>query len=153
MNVFLDILTPTSEVNLYDTLREEAAQAFPSKVDWSDPAALAKLVLADSTIRESLRTMPINARGLMREVIPEGGLILPDGKQVRRGTWIGAPVQAVHMDDRFYDRPDHYDPFRFARMTSENNGLDATQTSETFLRWGHGRSAWSVPCPFPAAGL
>lgn len=152
-NLFLDILTTSPEQNVYETLREEAARAFPSEADWSDPAALRKLVLTDSAIRESLRTNPISTFGLLREVMPEGGLVLPDGNRVSRGTWIGAPVQAVHMDDRFYDQPEQYDPFRFARMVSENDRMDAAQTSEIFLRWGHGRSAWWVPCIFPTADL
>ena len=143
-NVFLDILTTPPELNVYQNLREEATQAFPSESDWSDAAALENLVLTDSTIRESLRTNPMSARGLLREVIPEQGITLPDGKKVPHGTWIGAPVQAVHMDNRFYEKPEQYDPFRFARVASGSDRLDAAQTSDTFLRWGHGRSAWSV---------
>lgn len=120
-NVFLDILNANPEFNVYDFLREEAAQAFQSEANWSDPKALHKLVLADSAIRESLRTNPISARGLMREVTPKDGLVLPDGKRVARGTWDGSQVQRIHMDDRFYDRPDQYDRFRSERFTSNKD--------------------------------
>ena len=115
-NVFQDILNANFELKVYDLLREEAAQASESEADWSDARALHKMVLADSAVRESIRTNPVSARGLMREVVPKDGLALPDGKRVARGTWVGSPVQRIHMDDRFYDRPDQYDPFRFARL-------------------------------------
>ena len=144
-NVFVDILNTDPDHDVYSTLRDEAAHAFPSEADWSDPAALSKLVLINSAVRETLRTVPMAPRGLLREVLPEAGLTLPEGKQVPRGTWVGAPIQAIHMDDRFYDRPARYDPFRFARTESESDAPDASQTSDTFLSWGHGRSAWSVP--------
>ena len=139
-----------SEISIYSTLREEAAKTFQSESDWSDLVAIRKLVLIDSAIRESLRIYPLASSGLLREVIPEDGLLLPGGERVARGTWIGAPVQAVHMDDRFYNRPDEYDHFRFARM---DDRVDATQSSDTFLRWGHGRSAWLVLFVLSAAGL
>lgn len=135
-NLLLDILTTSPEQNVYETLREEAARAFPSEAEWSDPAALRKLVFTDSAIGESPRTIPITTFGLLREVMPESGLGLPDGNTVSRGTWIGVPVQAVHMDDRFYDHPEQYDPFRFARMVSENDRMDAAQTGENIPEVG-----------------
>lgn len=152
-NNLLDILNTEPELDVFITLREEAAQVFTAEADWSDPAALQKLVLINSTIRESLRTNHLTGRGLMREVLPEHGLILPDGKRVQLGTWIGAPVHALHMDDKFYDRPDQYDPFQFARTASEKDRLDATHTSDIFLSWRYGRSAWSVPYILPAVQL
>lgn len=42
-NLLLGILTTSPEQNVYETLREEAARAFPSEAEWSDPAALRKL--------------------------------------------------------------------------------------------------------------
>ena len=151
--VFLDILNANFELKVYDLLREEAAQAFQSETDWSNPKTLHKLVLADSVIRERLRPSSVIGRGLMRQVVPKDGIVLPDSKRVARGTRSGSHVQAIHMGDRFYDRPDQYDPFRFARSASEKDRLDATQTSDTFLRWGHGRSAWSVLCIPPKIRL
>ena len=140
----MDILGTNPELGVYDTLRNEAAKAFPSEADWSDPVALQQLVLTDSTVRESIRVNPIVTRGLLREVMPEGGLVLPGGVKVARGTWIGAPVQAIHMDDRFYDRADQYQPFRFAGTGPDKDRQEATHSSDTFLQWGLGRFSWSV---------
>ena len=78
--------------------------------------------------------------------MPKNGITLPDGTHIPRGTWVGVPLQAVHMDERFYAKPEMFDPFRFARMrtdpASEGERLDATQTSDKFLAFSYGRHAW-----------
>lgn len=67
-----------------------------------------------------------------------------------QGTWLGVPVQAVHMDEDLYNEPYEYNPFRFANMRLGNDKLageekiDAIDISDTFLRWIYGRYAWSV---------
>jgi len=91
----LDILSTLPETNVFEVIREEASQLFTSEADWTDPAALQKLRLPASAIRESLRRSLIQVRGLMREVIPEKGLVLPDGNHIAKGTWIGVLAQAV----------------------------------------------------------
>lgn len=108
-----------------------------------------KLVLADSAIRESIRRSSVQTRGLLREVVSSGGVTLPNGTHVPKGTWLGVPVQPVHMDGDLYDKPYEYNPFRFAKMRSEDivpshEKLDATDISDTFLGWGYGRYAWLV---------
>ena len=128
----------------YQSLREEAAEAFQSEADWTTPGALQKLVRIDSTIRESLRHSPLGTRGILREVMPEDGLVLPDGKKVPRGTWIGMPVEALQMDDRFYENPEEYDPFRFAKTVGDPERIEASRVSDTFLAFSYGRSAWLV---------
>lgn len=143
-NVFLDILSTPVDLHVYESLREEAATVFVSESDWSDPAALKKLVLTDSAIRESLRLSPLQVRGLLREVMPEKGLTLPDGTHVTKGTWIGTPVGSTQMDDRLYEQPYVYDPFRFAKMKGGNEKVNMTQTSDRFFAWSYGRYTWSV---------
>ena len=50
------------------------------------------------------------------------------------------------MDERFYAKPEMFDPFRFARMRTdpalEGERFDATQTSDKFLAFSYGRHAW-----------
>ena len=100
----------------YERLRSEAANAFKSGGDWADPIALRKLVLTDSAIRECLRRGSIQTRGLLRAVVCPDGVTLPKGAHVPQGTWLGVPVQAVHMDEGLYENPYEYNPFRFANM-------------------------------------
>ena len=89
VNLFLDLLSSAPEHKYVEQLREEAQSVFRSETDWMDHTSVAKLHLTDSAIRESLRRNPINSRGLLREVMPKDGVILPDGNRVPRGTWLG----------------------------------------------------------------
>lgn len=150
-NTFLDLLSSDPDLGYYDGLRDEAAAAFGSEKDWGALAALAKLPLADSAIRESLRRNPPAARGAMREVVHKDGLTLPDGHHLPRGTWIGASVIGVQTDDRFYPKPDVYDPFRFARARAQpfskgekqdTRNVALATSSDVFLAFGHGRHSW-----------
>ncbi|KAL9134254.1 MAG: hypothetical protein Q9175_004568 [Cornicularia normoerica] len=147
-NLFLDIISSAPSLNAYELLRLEAASAFQSESSWADPIALKKLVLADSAIRESIRRSSIQTRGLLRAVVSPDGVTLPNGTHIPRGTWLGVPVQAVHMDGDLYDKPYEYKPFRFTKMRSENYAqsqekVDATDIGDTFLGWSYGRYA----CP------
>ncbi|KAK0516828.1 hypothetical protein JMJ35_001431 [Cladonia borealis] len=146
-NLLLDILYCAPELNAYETLRSEAASTFTTEQAWGDPTSLQNLTCTDSAIREGLRRNGLQIRGLLREVMPKNGITLPDGTHIARGTWVGVPLQAVHMDERFYTKPEMFDPFRFARMRTdpalEGERFDATQTSDKFLAFSYGRHA----CP------
>ena len=159
-NVFLDLLSSEPELRYYEHLRNEAAEAFKSEADWADLGSLAKLTLTDSTIRESLRRSPVSARAAMREVVHKDGVTLPSGDRLPRGALLGVSMIGVHTDDRFYTKPNEYDPFRFARprnVTRPASDLEpttSTKASETrsnvrlitpsdiFLGFGYGRHAW-----------
>jgi len=74
--------------------------------------------------------------------------MVPDGDHLPRGTWIGASVIGVHMNDGFYPKPDECDPFRFSRARTEpflhgkkqeKENIALATTSEVFLAFGHGR--------------
>lgn len=118
---------------------------FKSEGDWADPAALKKLVLTDSAIRESIRRSSIRTRGLLLAVASPNGLTLPNGTRVPQGTWLGVPVQAVHTGEDLSNEPYEYNPFRFAKIRSASyEKVDATDISDTLLGWSYGRYAWSV---------
>ncbi len=153
VNVFFDLLSADTEQNYYQRLRSEADSAFPSTGDWSKPASVTKLPLADSAIRESMRRNPSSVRSMLREVVQKEGVTLPDGTHLPNGAWVGVPMQSVHFDERFYSDPEEYKPFRFDRsmgqasmvsdQASENRkNMSLVTTSDTFMTWGHGRHAW-----------
>ena len=156
-NNFLDILTSDSNQEVYKKIREEATAVFKSGEDWNDHNVLGRLTLADSAIKETLRRSPLLFRGIVREVTQKRGIDLPDGHHLAQGTWLGVAINGVHHDERFYENPNKYDAFRFARGQgigdiSDANGLAAssataktqgfTTTSDTYLPWGYGRHAW-----------
>lgn len=152
-NIFLDILSSSSQINLYDTLRLEAASVFKSEVDWVSPTSMKNMTNIDSAIRESLRMNTLQFRGLLKQVMPKEGTMLPDGTHVPQGTWVGVPVQAMHSDDELYPHALEYDPLRFVRLntiaeagsmgdTSITKNLDAAQPSDKYMSFSYGRHSW-----------
>lgn len=145
-NLFIDILSTPSSFRIYDYLRSEANTAFQTESDWGNPAALKSMTVTDSVIRESIRFSSIQTRGILRAVTAKDGVTLPDGTHVPQGTWIGVPVEAVHFDDRFYERPFEYNPFRFVKtgpgVSEGGQRLEATDISDKFLGWSYGRYPW-----------
>ncbi|CZT52285.1 uncharacterized protein RSE6_13584 [Rhynchosporium secalis] len=172
-NLILDVICCPPEMEAWSALRDEAANSIKKARDWNDSSIFKRMPLLDSTIRESLRYHPILIKGLTKEVVHPEGLVLPDGTQVPRGSWLGVPVLGLHMDDRFYPNARTYDPFRFARLKAERakeekdietrlnsnspdrpqtatsrtrsyaNELSAGQPTATYLGFGYGRHA----CP------
>lgn len=158
-NTILDLVSSNTDSRFWEILREEAASVFRTKEDWADTASLPKLSLADSTIRESLRKNPILTQVDLREVMPRDGVTLPSGHHLPKGAWVGSGTVGVQHDDRFYLKPEEYDPFRFARKRADavnevdmekltdkasiyrkNQGL--ATTSDIYLAFGHGRHSW-----------
>lgn len=158
-NTMLDLISSNPDGGFWERLREEAAGVLKTADDWNNPASLPKLQLADSTIRESLRKNPVLSRVILREVMPKDGVTLPSGHHVPKGVWMAAAAVGVHHDDRFYLKPEEYDPFRFAKK-HENTPLRANEevmsdkasihrenqslatASDIFLAFGYGKHAW-----------
>ena len=157
----LDLVSSDHDANFWGQLCEEATGVFKNVDDWTIPASLLKLSLADSTIRESLRKNPIIARSVVREVIADDGITLPSGHFIPKGAWMCADAVDLHHDSRFYPKPEIYDPFRFAKKQDDelteadketlaekasiyrkNQAL--VTTSDIFLSFGYGKHAWYV---------
>lgn len=163
-NTILDVLSTDPEAGVYQILQAEAAATFTKEEDWKDLSSVSKLKLIDSSIRESLRINPMLRKAIPHEVIPEGGVDLPDGNHLRQGAWIGIPVREIHLDERFYPRPEKFEPFRFVdsqetHSSAPNDALGAKRateckpqglstTSDKFMGFGHGRHSWSVTLHF-----
>ena len=109
--------------------------------------------MADSVIRESLRYHPILIKGLTKEVVPSGGLQLPDGTHMPQGGWVGIPVLGIHRDENYYRNPDEYQPYRYIKASTDEkigfqkpvsweDELEAGKPTTTYLGFGYGRHAW-----------
>jgi len=166
-NLFLDLLSSPPEFDYYSRLREEADQVFATGDDWTNQTSLPKLIYADSTIRETLRRSPVISRSVLREVIPKDGLVMPNGQHIPTGAWMAVPSVGVHYDEKFYPKPQLYNPFRFVPPAVEapaqiEDGADSREpngdvlttsiprkheglstASETYLAFGYGRHS----CP------
>ncbi|PIG83550.1 ferulate-5-hydroxylase [Aspergillus arachidicola] len=143
-NFFLDLLSSDPDRKYYNTLRQEADAAFTNR-DKSQPISQSMLYM-ESTIRESLRLSPLSDRMLSRRVVQKGGITLPDGQFLPRGTWLAVAAVGIHRDEQNYEDPDEYRPLRFLSEdteTKEAKAMLVPVTSEKFLAFGHGRHS----CP------
>lgn len=136
MNALLDIWSAPPQVAA--ALREEAARVLHEHDGLWTKAAVGKLVLLDSTLRESMRVSAFKGRGVERLVVKKGGVTLPDGTYLPKGTKIGIPVSEIHRDAAFYEDPRE---FVFDRFVGKAE-LGLVNTTDTFLGFGHGRHAW-----------
>ena len=158
-NAMLDLVSSDSDANFWGQLGEEASGLFKNEDDWTNPTLLPKLSRADSTIREGLRKNPLIIRSVGREVVADDGVTLPSGHLIPKGVWMGAGAFAIHHDDRFYHKPEEYDPFRFVKKQSdgltesEKEALVETASiyrknealvmlSDIFVSFGLGKHAW-----------
>lgn len=103
-----------------DEIRAEISSHVPDsrRTAASSPwgkAGLARMVHVDSALRESMRLNGFVARGIMKTVLASGGVTLPDGTHVPRGTKVGIQAYSVHRDAEFYSSPETFEAFRFVR--------------------------------------
>ncbi|GIC94717.1 cytochrome P450 [Aspergillus udagawae] len=137
-HTLLDILGSSTKDDIYQTLRSEAEATLDNPAKWSDPTAILQLHYIDSTLRESLRRAPPTSMALLREVVPGDGLMLPNGQFLNKGSWLAVPSIPIHRDKQFYESPSEFKPFRFVQ---DGKPASCVSTSDTFLSFGHGRSA------------
>ncbi|KAJ8130456.1 hypothetical protein O1611_g3174 [Lasiodiplodia mahajangana] len=114
--------------------------------------AVQKLVLLDSTIRESMRMSPFSIFGLPRTVIdPNGISVRHDGSDyfLPRGSIVTLPVEHAHYDEQVYLNARSFQPFRFATVEANTPGAQkgpevvraktAVTLDDHFLAFGHGK--------------
>lgn len=77
-----------------------------------------------------------------------------DGTYIPAGTTLSTPGLAMQYDAQYYDNPDQFDGFRFARMAKRHYMVSTGVETQLF---GLGRHAWyvtnSLLTPFLAFGL
>lgn len=156
-NTMFDIAASPHCQDHLDAMRDEIARQIdtaggpgaPASAVWSK-ASLARMTRVDSALRESMRLNGFVARGIMKMVVAPGGVTLPDGLHVPRGTKVGIQAHSVHRDDDVYADAENYDPFRFCAEESGPDSAPAAarqpqalvSTSPTFLAFSHGPNAW-----------
>ncbi|KAJ7269665.1 cytochrome P450 [Mycena rebaudengoi] len=123
-------------------LREEI-EAVVRAEGWTK-TAMGKMPKLDSFLKETGRTTPGGAVGMMRKVLKNFTFV--DGTTVPAGTLVGVPILAEHLDENHYTNATKFDPFRFSRMREEaGEGIkhQMVTPSPDFLLFGLGRHA----CP------
>ncbi|KAI9655827.1 MAG: hypothetical protein M1821_005262 [Bathelium mastoideum] len=115
-NVMFNICSGPDAATWIEALRDEATTVLAAHDGRWSRAAIANLFKADSAIKETLRYTGIAGRGLNRQVVKADGLTLPDGTQLPKGVRVCVPIGPIHVDEKLYESPEIFQPFRFADM-------------------------------------
>lgn len=145
--VLIDILSHKNAPALLAELREEADRIVPMLEE--DATAIRSMTKLDSVIRESLRLHPLNAQGMIREVVAPGGAVTPDGLYLPKGTHVSTLASIMQADQVIWgEDAAEFDPLRFYKKATAEGGegsrqTSAVQLSEEYLSFGLGKHA----CP------
>jgi cytochrome P450 len=138
------------------TLRQEVEDLI-RKEGWTK-AAMSQMRHLDSFFRESTRVTTLNgcksshSRIMDRMDTDQCSIVsitriamkpfkFSDGTHIPKGTFLGCPTTAVHVDEFNYTHADEFQAFRFVGKASQPAQFAAT--SSTYIPFGHGKSA----CP------
>ena len=127
-NLIFNILESDREYNTIAVLREEAARCLATTGGLWTKAAVAQMVRADSTARETLRINSFGTKAMMRQVMVDN-LMTEDGILLPKGALVSVLAHPAQCDGEIYDEPLKFDPFRFSRLREQASGT-ATPTSE-----------------------
>jgi cytochrome P450 len=155
--LILNIVESNVEYNTIAILRDEISNVLLESGGVWSRAAVAKMVRADSVLRETLRINSFGARNMLRKVMvsslhTEDGILLPKSCDVSMLTF------SIQSDGDLFEDPLKSDPFRYSRMrkdfssTTDDHGnqsngpttnLNFVSTGPQFLPFGHRKHA----CP------
>ncbi|PRP86150.1 hypothetical protein PROFUN_03137 [Planoprotostelium fungivorum] len=127
-----------------DEMRAEVEEVI-AREGWTK-IGMNKMRKLDSFLKESQRVNGLGTTSLQRKVLKPEGYTFSDGTHVPCGVTISAASGGLHRDERVYEKPEEFMPFRFAEMRDEEGEGSKHQmvaTSNEYLPFGHGRHA----CP------
>ncbi|KAH9169609.1 cytochrome P450 [Lactarius sanguifluus] len=127
-----------------EPLRREV-EAVVAEYGWTTDG-MDKMHKIDSFVRETQRLDGIGIVVLVRMALRP--FTFSNGITIPAGTFVAAPLSAIHTDEEVYTNPEEFDGFRFARLRESSEGSMASKhqvgiTSPAHLSFGHGRHA----CP------
>ncbi|KAL8835942.1 MAG: hypothetical protein Q9176_006626 [Flavoplaca citrina] len=111
------------------------------------------LPLLESFLRETARHDPLDSLSVQRKVLRD--FTFADGTHVPAGNVICVPQQAIMRDSKYYDRPDDFLPFRFAKEHGVGNDAIQrfTDLKPHFYLWGATAKPWYVLPHLPTYGV
>ncbi|KAF1993630.1 cytochrome P450 [Amniculicola lignicola CBS 123094] len=149
LGLFINTLTIPAAVSYLPELRSEACRTLSTDSAYNTSEPFAEMPLMEAFMRESMRWSPLKANMPSRIVVAEQGVMLPDGTHVPKNTVLASPSECVSRDERFYDEPHVFNPYRFLERNPIDGGwvlkpgCHVTSASDTFLFFGLGKSV----CP------
>ncbi|KAF8522680.1 cytochrome P450, partial [Gautieria morchelliformis] len=139
--VMYDLVSRPSYVAL---LRDDITRQV-NKHGWTK-TSFDNMTMLDSFIKESMRTTGGGLAGRRQAVKP---FRFSDGTHISAGTFICAPVWAIHADETHYKDPNTFNGLRFheMRMNShdDSEGIQHSLVSSRmdFISFGLGKHIWS----------
>ncbi|KAF2097530.1 cytochrome P450 [Rhizodiscina lignyota] len=127
-------------------LREELRTVLNQNDGVFTKRTMEQLKKLDSFMKECNRMNPVTVASFRRKILRD--VTLSDGTQLRAGTVLLAPSDAIAHDDKHLQSASTFDGFRWARMREEHSGLQAGReqyvaVSDKAMQFGYGRHA----CP------
>lgn len=152
-NLLLDLANSDRTPNLFNLICQEVEMELEAENGAWNKNSLSRMVILDSTLRESMRLGGFVSRGVLKTVAAKDGIKLPGphGAHIPFGTKVGVHAYPVHYDEAIYPRAKEFDPLRFCEIntageektkTSGNRGTPLVTTSPAFMGFSHGRHAW-----------
>lgn len=158
-STLLDLLSADPSRGFLDGIREEASRVWTEEQGEWTKNGLARMLRADSAIRESMRVSTFAQTMVGRKVVAaEGVTNKAEGWHVPRGGKLSLPLRSTMLDPELFKDPEDYDAFRHSREREAfearpagergmEEGLRLKQkgmvtTGDTHFPWGHGRHAW-----------
>lgn len=121
-NLLLDLLGSDPDSGYIEALTAEVEAINTSNYgDWSK-SALTAMIRTDSALRESMRLSGFVVWALVRKIVAEDGVTMPDGTRLPYGANIAVPAYSTHHDRDIYEEPFEYDAFRFSRQREDKTG-------------------------------
>lgn len=135
------LFTLAAHPQYVDELREEV-ESVVQEYGWSKNS-LQRMRKVDSFLKEAERNNGMGAVISDRKVLKD--FTFSDGTTVPAGSTVGIPRWALHHDERYYEDPNEFKPWRSFQMREDEGGVKhqmITPTS-TYVMFGCGRHA----CP------
>ncbi|KAF1852229.1 cytochrome P450 [Cucurbitaria berberidis CBS 394.84] len=127
-NALQDLFSEVPSIGSVEDLREECARVLKEAGGVWTKDAVSKLHLVDSTIRESMRISSFSILALPRRVVAEEGITIDDDVHIPKGIYLATPMDAIHLDAKFYSDPTKFHPFRFCHSSH----VQGTRTQELY---------------------
>lgn len=160
-HLLFDLYSAPPSEGFVDTLRGECDQVIKETPEkhWSKDA-VSRLVLLDSTIRESMRHSDFGWTAFPRrvnlttssstsnfthikssQVLSPTGIPMSPSLNVPPGVNLEIPMHSIHMDPDFHPQPTRFAPFRFAPSSTGPTNPDYAKAlvtlDDTFLAFGY----------------
>lgn len=152
-NLLLDVAASDTQAPLFELIRRDVTDELKAEHGIVTKAALDRMTILDSALRESMRMNGFVSRGVVKTVVAKEGVKLPGFPSVHlpRGSKVGIQAYPVHYDGDVYPEPRKFNPFRTYKTSaidlatekvSESKSPALVTTSPTFMAFSHGRHAW-----------